>query len=149
VPAGARVDTPASIVDVAPTVLELAGAAPLPDAQGISLAPAFAGRDLPRTRPLFFSWLGDQATGVRHGSWKYLRSAHHHELFDLAADPLELLPRGRGRPARPVETLLLAEYRAESARLRERFNRDAGAASADVPIDERMQESLRALGYVD
>jgi len=148
VPAGVRVTSPASIVDVAPTVLELAGATPLPHAQGISLAPAFAGHDLPRTRPLFFSWLGKGARGVRHGQWKYMRSEHGHELFDLQADPLELFPRGRGRPPRPIEAVLLAEHRAASEQLRALFNAGAATGAGDV-IDQRMQDSLKALGYVE
>jgi len=148
VPAGERVATPASIVDVAPTILELAGAPALPHAQGISLAPAFAGRDLARARPLFFSWLADGARGVRHGKWKYLSSDHGRELFDLDADPLEMLPRGRGRPPRRIDQTLLAEHAAESERLRASFNEAGGGAAADV-IDQRMKDSLKALGYVD
>lgn len=149
VPAGVRIDTPVSIVDVAPTVLELAGAAPLPYAQGISLAPAFAGRSLPAARPLFFSWLAQGALGVRHGQWKYLRADHGHELFDLASDPQERLPRGRKRPPRPVEAGLLAAYQADGARLRAQFNAHAASRDSAVPIEGRMQESLRALGYVE
>jgi arylsulfatase A-like enzyme len=150
IPAGTRVDAPASIVDVAPTVLALADAAPLPDAQGISLADAFADHDLPRHRPLFFSYLAKGAQGVRHGPWKYLRADHGHELFDLASDPGEDLPRLRKRAARAVDAALLSDYLAESAALRDRL-RGAGApkdGAGDAPIDGRMQDSLRALGYV-
>jgi arylsulfatase A-like enzyme len=152
IPAGVRVDAPSSIVDVAPTVLELAGAPPLPHAQGTSLAAAFAGQDLPRHRPLFFSWLAQGAAGVRHGPWKYLRADHGHELFDLAGDPGENLPRLRKRAARAVDRALLADHRDESARLRALFGVNVGAqppgAGGDAPVDARMHESLRALGYV-
>lgn len=48
--AGLRVATPSSIVDDAPTILELAGAF----AHGVGLTAASAGDDLPRNRPLFF-----------------------------------------------------------------------------------------------
>lgn len=152
IPAGVRVDAPSSIVDVAPTVLELAGAAPLPFAQGVSLAAAFAGHDLPRNRPLFFSWLAKGAQGVRHGRWKYVRADHGHELFDLEADPGENQPQLRKRRARAADTALLAEYVETSARLRERFAPapDAPAApSSAAPVDARMHDSLRALGYVE
>jgi arylsulfatase A-like enzyme len=144
-----RIDVPTSIVDVAPTVLELAGATPLPDAQGISLAPAFVGRSLPRARPLFFSWLAQGGRGVRHGQWKYLRADHGHELFDMASDPQERLPRGRKLPPRPVDAGLLAAYQDESARLRARFNANEASRESAVPIEGRMQDSLRALGYVE
>ena len=152
IPAGVRVDAPSSIVDVAPTVLELAGAAPLPFAQGVSLAAAFAGHDLPRNRPLFFSWLAKGAQGVRHGRWKYVRADHGHELFDLEADPGENQPQLRKRRARAADTAILAEYVETSARLRERFAPapDAPAApSSAAPVDARMHDSLRALGYVE
>ena len=152
IPANVRVDAPSSIVDVAPTVLELAGAAPLPHAQGVSLAAAFAGLDLPRHRPLFFSWLAQGAAGVRHGPWKYLRADHGHELFDLASDPGENLPRLRKRSARAVDRALIAEHRASSERLRASFGgggtTQAPSSGSDAPVDPRMHESLRALGYV-
>jgi arylsulfatase A-like enzyme len=152
IPAGRRVDAPSSIVDVAPTILDLAGAAPLPFAQGVSLSAAFAGRDLPRNRPLFFSWLAKGAQGVRHGRWKYVRADHGHELFDLESDPGENLPRLRKGRARADDTALLAQHVETSARLRERFAPapDAPAtADAAAPVDARMHDSLRALGYVE
>ena len=156
IPASLRVDAPSSIVDVAPTVLELAGAARLPFAQGESLAAAFAGHDLPRNRALYFSWLAKGAQGVRHGPWKYIRADHGHELFDLASDPGENLPRLRKRPARAIDTSLLAEHRDASARLRARFAPAPGATtdartapSVAAPVDARMHDSLRALGYVE
>lgn len=151
IPAGLRVEAPSSIVDVAPTVLALAGAAPLRDAQGVNLADAFAGHDLSRHRPLFFSWLAKGAQGVRQGPWKYLRADHGHELFDLASDPGENLPRLRKRAARAVDAALIADYRERSGRLRERLTGPEGAAAAsptEAAIDGRMQDSLRALGYV-
>ena len=149
IPAGLRVDTPVSIVDVAPTVLELAGAQPLPYAQGISLVPALQGRTLPNGRPLFLSWLAQGGRGVRHGARKYLRADHGHELFDLASDPGERMPRGRKHPPPPIEANLLADYDASSARLRAQFNANVHQGAADAPIEGRTQDSLRALGYVE
>jgi arylsulfatase A-like enzyme len=151
IPAGLRVDAPMSIVDVAPTVLALADAAPLRDAQGQSLADAFTGHYLARHRPLFFSWLAKGAQGVRQGPWKYLRADHGHELFDLASDPGENVPRLRKRAARAVDAALIADHRERSARLRERLAGTGATPSAspsDAAIDGRMQDSLRALGYV-
>jgi hypothetical protein len=39
IPAGLRVDTPVSLVDVGPTILDLVGAEPIPGADGMSLVP--------------------------------------------------------------------------------------------------------------
>jgi arylsulfatase A-like enzyme len=148
VPRGLDVATPVSIVDVAPTVLALAGAPPLPAAQGISLAPALAGGTLPDDRPLFFAWAAQGAAGVRRGATKYLRADHGHESFDLAMDPQEQRPRGRREPPPAAETALLERHAAESAQLRARFEAPAGEA-APTAIEGRMEESLRALGYVE
>ncbi|MEW6270140.1 MAG: sulfatase-like hydrolase/transferase, partial [Thermodesulfobacteriota bacterium] len=146
--AGAEVDAPVSLVDVAPTILELVGAEPLPDAQGLSLAAALAGGDLPAERPLFFSWHTEGARGVRHGRWKFLDASHGHELFDLEDDPLEAAPMLRREPAREDELRLLAAHAAESSRLRERL-----AATAEdergPAISDGVEKSLRALGYLE
>jgi arylsulfatase A-like enzyme len=149
IPKGVEVETPVSLVDLAPTLLDLAGAAPLPDAQGISLRPAFRGAALPAERPLFFSWITAGARGVRHGRWKFLSADHGHELFDLASDPLEKAPQLRHRPAREQDVALLDSHASASAALRDhlvaRSTPDAGSAA----ISDRMEDSLRALGYLD
>ncbi|HEY8516448.1 MAG TPA: sulfatase [Candidatus Binatia bacterium] len=148
IPRGVEVEAPVSLVDVAPTILELVGAEPLPDAQGLSLAPAFAGGKLPGERPLFFSWHTAGARGVRHGRWKFLHADHGHELFDLEADPLETRPLLRREPARKEELDLLAAHAAESEQLRARLAATAGDERRPAISDE-VERSLRALGYLD
>jgi arylsulfatase len=89
--------TPGHIIDVMPTLVELAGVeypaeragtSVLP-MEGKSLVPIFAAdpSDVP-PRPLFWEHIGNRA--VRMGSWKAV--APHGaawELYDLAADPTE------------------------------------------------------------
>jgi arylsulfatase A-like enzyme len=78
--------SPVRLIDVAPTVLSLAGAAPLPTAQGVDLAGPL------RPRRVFYAaaWL-NRVLGFREGAMKY----NYHpatgalEAFDLARDPGE------------------------------------------------------------
>jgi arylsulfatase A-like enzyme len=148
VPAGETVRTPVSLVDVAPTILDVLGLEPLPHAQGSSLAPAFAGGELPGDRPLFFSWLGpDHRIGMRLGDLKLISIARDRTLFDLREDPDETSPR---RPSpEQLATLLphVERYLAESERKRLAAT-PAGGGKDAAPIDPRIEESLRALGYL-
>jgi choline-sulfatase len=96
--ASQRVDTPVSLLDVAPTVAAFAGAPALPNGDGRSLRslmrqPQAAGQ-AEEERPVF-SELVTGARGavrmVRSGRFKlvYHHAASHHQLFDLADDAAE------------------------------------------------------------
>ncbi len=148
IPAGVRVDTPTSLVDVAPTIFEWLGLEPLPATQGISLAPAFRGEDLPENRALFFSWLADDAIGIRQGRWKYRSVGEKTKLFDLERDPLEQRAISQPEPHHPSWDRLLSDHHAESSTLRASFDR-AGDETPSPAISEEMERSLRALGYID
>jgi arylsulfatase len=95
---------PATLIDLAPTLYELAGATypeefngrPIPPLPGKSLTPAFAGRSLARGEPLFFEHEDNAA--VLDGKWKLVGSkvsvpgevdATKWELYDLEADRTE------------------------------------------------------------
>jgi arylsulfatase A-like enzyme len=149
-PRGARGGTelagPLDQIDVAPTLLALAGldASGMP---GASWLPALDGGDAPDAESL--AWLAHPSFSISAaagGGWKWIgftspvppgRPAE--ELFRLAADPLErenLLAREPGR-ARWLA--------ARSASVAER----AGPAVApEVEIDAELDRELRALGYI-
>lgn len=96
-----------SLVDVGPTLLDLCGLAPLPDAQGRSLRPLIEGRASPFggtwTCPTDGRADWQEAYGeffaqrfmytqriVWHGDWKYVFSPGGvDELYHLAKDPYE------------------------------------------------------------
>lgn len=97
---GSRIGAYGGHVDLLPTVLELAGLAPAPWAQGASLAPLMRGEEAP-DRPQLTMNLeaasrfapvpakGSLAVALRpHKLVHYLESGCE-ELFDLAADPRE------------------------------------------------------------
>jgi arylsulfatase A-like enzyme len=100
------------VIDLMPTLLELAGAS-FPDSlqgqpvlapEGQSLAPVFQGRAAAEPRTLFWEHEGSRA--VRQGRWKlvYADDAARWELYDLEADPVELNDLAAAQPER-VRTL--------------------------------------------
>ena len=95
VPRGASVDTPVSLVDAFPTIIESVGAKPDPaDAElpGRSLIAVAAG-DKPQRAVLSEYHASASISGsfmIRHGSYKYMHyTGFRPMLFDLAADPYE------------------------------------------------------------
>lgn len=94
--AGTRSRTTLSLVDTAPTMLDLLGL-PIPAAyQGRS---ALDGR--PRTA-LFFTEYSLSLVGLRDGRWKFLHdlSSRRSTLFDLERDPAETIDISSHHPAR-------------------------------------------------
>ncbi len=85
-------------IDVAPTLLELAGVPVSPSVQGRSLLPLVRGEG-PRWREewfyshLYAYKLIPKSEGIRTRRWKYIRYIEsqplYEELYDLAEDPLE------------------------------------------------------------
>lgn len=117
VPAGRRVPTPVSLVDVVPTALAQLGLDPPRGIDGVDLSPAFAAedRDL-AARPLFAEAdrgdaEDDRKRAVRDGRFKlhFDRVTGATALFDLTADPAE-------------QTDLHAREPAIAARLRRRLD---------------------------
>ena len=94
-PAG-RVDTPASTLDLAPTLGALAGidlSEILPWTDGESLVPIAAGAT--RATPVRFEYAAEASeaplVGMVEGRWKYIHcELDPPQLYDLAADPHEL-----------------------------------------------------------
>jgi len=102
--APATIDAPVSLIDLAPTLLELTGAAPLDEAQGVSLVPLLRGGE-PPDRVLLSQDCppaGKSANGARvevtHSAligsrFKLIRivgeDATTDALYDLLADPGE------------------------------------------------------------
>ena len=93
---GAFEKTPAHLVDVMATAVDLAEAkypterngAKIEPMQGISLRPAFEGKSLSRPSPIFWEHEGNKA--VRDGKWKLVqRHKLPWELYDMEADRTE------------------------------------------------------------
>jgi arylsulfatase A-like enzyme len=87
------------------------------------------------TRPLR---PGQDELGVRTERWKYIRSGDGVELYDLGTDPLERANRAGDEPAvrAQLEAAVAAWARAHPLNV------------AEGPINERLKETLRSLGYL-
>ena len=117
--AAQRVPANVSLVDLFPTLLELAGddREPVDPLDGSSLVPLLAGdgRSWPDTAAS--EYLGEGAAGpcvmLKRGSHKYVHGkADPPQLYDLAADPLEL----DNLAGRPAAAKIEAGLRAETLR---------------------------------
>src|SRR5262245_57329333 len=163
---GRRVGAPVGLVDLAPTLLELLAAKPLPGAMGRSFAAQLrgSGEGDAGPRPLFSeTWFeaGFGAEGpkpvaqpsysVRIGSRKLVRlrdgAGYRYAYYDLAKDPDERHDLYPADPAAAADLReLLDAYPERAARRREALL--AGSAK-ETALDPQRETQLRALGYVE
>jgi tetratricopeptide (TPR) repeat protein len=145
--AGRRVESGVSLVDLAPTMMELAGVAVPPDMQGQSLLP-FLASERPADRPSYaeteypqraFGW--SPLASWRVDRFLYVE-APRPELFDSRADPASAhnLADERAAVAQRVAQDLEA-FRQRTA------GRGVGA-SPPATADPELSEKLAALGYL-
>jgi arylsulfatase A-like enzyme len=158
IPEGRKFSAPVELVDLAPTILDLAGIEPDGGSfQGQSLAAALRG-EIPFVdtgRPAYLHrqhfkgflskrgiWTEGEKFGIRAGTWKYIdgQGKEPKELFDLAADPQELANLYAAFPKKAAE---LANQLEEWKRLHAR------AYSVRRKISEEDLRRLKSLGYIE
>ncbi len=145
-PKGVRVDSVVSLLDIFPTLAQLAGLELPPGVQGKPL-PLTAEPSTPADRPLFLQTLrgGHDVSAVRQGKWKLILDATPGappvQLFDLEQDPGERSNLAEQQPE-VVQRLrqAMTRYAADVA------PPPADAGHAEVQ-DPGVRERLRALGY--
>jgi arylsulfatase A-like enzyme/cytochrome c-type biogenesis protein CcmH/NrfG len=144
---GRRIEGRVSLVDLMPTILDLAGLT-IPDrVQGTSLRRALQGEPVQAVAaPLYCESLQptqfdcSALQGIVSGPWKYIR-APRQELYDLARDPAEA-------------NNLIAKEQPTAQRLRDRLEEmlhemEAAAPQRDVSTaDPAAVRQLQSLGYV-
>ncbi len=137
-----RVERPVGLIDVMPTLLELAGLEPQPGAQGESIVPLLRGEEM--AERVIFSDTFD-AFGARSRAHKLIwYNDERKEFFDLTTDPGEL--NSMAEPCRGVCRELAQQIRPfRRLMLKSRESNPAGTAELN-PDDV---ETLRALGYLD
>jgi arylsulfatase A-like enzyme len=166
VPAGSVVEETVQSVDIAPTILDLAGLPPLPQAQGASLRPLLAARPpgadppagwprpaitekLAESDPTSPTRIGGVATAIVAGGWKLIErveseGATRRELYDVERDPLEQTDLAAERPdvvARLAEQLEAWRAGVSAVRLEPETAEDPATSPEEL-------ERLKALGYV-
>jgi arylsulfatase A-like enzyme len=150
--AARRIAMPVSLVDLAPTLLDVLGIQAPSSYQGRSLLPLARGGTLSEI-PLFYEtarakWWHKVA--VREGRFKYVadfnasegetRERRREDLFDLEADP--------GEQAGLVEAPETERLRKEVEGFLARAHA-AGTLSRPAVLNPDEEEELRALGYVN
>jgi choline-sulfatase len=143
-PGGAVVRDPVRLTDVAPTLLELAGAPPLQVKDGRSLVPLIRGKAPGPSPPVYAETLLPQLymnwaplRSVRDERWKLIE-APQAELYDVASDPAETHNRYLERPQ-------------AAQALRQQLAAMTGGAAGRMStgtMDRETLEKLAALGYV-
>jgi arylsulfatase A-like enzyme len=143
-----------SLVDVAPTLLELAGAGVPAGLDGRSLAPLLRGEGTLPAAPVFamehhYTWADGRRVASEESRSEPLLSAvvagddwlvqgsDHVELYETASDPDQLADVSASAPGTAVLRALVDQ------RLR------ALPASEGSTIDPALEDQLRSLGYVD
>ena len=161
-PTGQVVEQPVSLLDVAPTLLELAGVAPPESMEGVSLAPFVRGEPDARAPEQVFMESGDDRftdremqVSVRQGQWKLVfvpdpedqqrLAGQPVELYDLSQDPSEQHEVSADNP-RVVQKLL-----ADVQRWKREHPVGGGLSEEDFleGLDDRSRAFLQAMGYID
>lgn len=86
-----KIDGLCYLLDVGPTLCEMAGVPPPPGHEAVSLLPALSGKPW-AGRPWIFTAYRDVQRAVRDPRWKLIAypRLNRLQLFDLAQDPLEI-----------------------------------------------------------
>jgi arylsulfatase A-like enzyme len=150
-PAGRRIAEPVSLVDVVPTILDVLGMTPAPDADGTSLLPLAEGSAdrLPRlgvfteaeSEPLV-GWTDVAAIHTRTNTCIHYARTDVYECYDDRVDPWQHLA--------PLDDATTAPGVAEARAALTRFvARPPAAAAPNFGLPPELRQQLHALGYVE
>lgn len=107
VKSGQRCTQPAELLDIYPTLIELASLPKRGDLEGISLAPQLRDATIKRERPAITSH-NQGNHGIRSENWRYIRYADGtEELYDMVNDPNEW----HNVAAKPESAAVIEEHR--------------------------------------
>ena len=157
VPAGSRIRTPVSLIDLAPTLLALTGLPGDPAHQGRSLARTMQTAEEPPPRPILAEAIefGPDRFLIREGNLKVVLTpypdrfsivpipARTLEVFDLDADPLERHDLS-AHLTKPVAEMVDVLWR----RARGVLSGPTRDDEAGPPLPEELLQQLRSLGYL-
>ena len=154
IPAGLRIKNRVELLDLSPTILDIAGIpAKTAKYQGRSLKSLLKAPSTTRqSRPIFFqrrlyeteNYKGNIVKGEKLGvlidQWKYIEALKERsvELYDLSVDPGELKNISRDHPDK---------VRRLSSMIKD-WRKKYGKETYDQSMSEEDIEALRSLGYV-
>lgn len=149
-PTGARrVREQVLTVDIAPTIIEVAGAKPIEDIHGRSMVSLLTEGDSDWRKAWFYHYNYEKqfpytpnVRGIRTDRWKLIRyphgdggnDRHKGELYDLEADPMEL----RNLIDDPAQEGRIRSLGTELVRLMS----EAGIEKDEMPLDEGVKSEL-------
>jgi arylsulfatase A-like enzyme len=166
IPAGRRIGEPVSMIDLLPTVLDLAGLPPLEVAQGRSLAPLLLGQSGWKPRPVVLDEFYSDGASL-FGSLEVIDGRFGASLridprpegkrssrdllrpspllvFDVQADPHALKPINKERPDLVAKySRMLRQLWQDDLVLGRRFTR-----AGSIPMTPGEIKRLRSLGYL-
>jgi len=150
VPERLVVERPVRLLDLAPTLLELAGAPPLQEAEGLSLAPLLRGDEveLPAAFPAETFFRNHDKGAMWSDGWLFVQTRDGHP----GTNRIELQATGKVQDG--ARTSLSLEHPEELRRLAEQWRTWSDAHPLRPPtrrtrdLSDADVEQLRALGYV-
>jgi arylsulfatase A-like enzyme len=148
--AGRRVKSQARLIDVMPTLLDLAGLVPQADVQGVSLLPWINGIVNNNLIAASETERGGGQVAISDGRHKLIqqRSGGRAELYDLAADPRETANIAESDPeARAKMEDFLQSWEREVKYRADQYWSDAAAENAEMSVE--VVGRLKDLGYLE
>ncbi len=145
-PRAVQIMEPVSILDVMPTLADLAGISAPPGLQGRSLVGLMRGDDSRHPRPVYMELFPPKPhlLAIRMGPWKLIRDLGPSagvSLYDLPSDP------GEHRNVAPAHRKLVSKLQRTMARWYRSL--PPAPSQEDVPLkNKKIEEELRSLGYI-
>jgi arylsulfatase A-like enzyme len=144
--AARRIEPTVRLIDLMPTILEIAGGRSRPELQGTDLGPLMRGESETSLEVFSTGVVGrPEAYALRVGRHKLVvdRRSGVTELFDVVADPGELTDLSSRMPERRLELDARLDAHLQSSI-------EGGVLEPlTTELPQAMEDDLRALGYVD
>ena len=152
-PAQPRIRQPVRLLELAPTLLDLAGAPPLQGAEGISLRPLLEGKVDKVALPEYFitetDFRGASKVGAYAAEWKYFENLAAH----AGLSPRELQKKGgREQGLRTDQASVHPEVAASMRAFMESWINTMAKSPPTRPqetLGEEEKQQLQAIGYLD
>lgn len=143
---GIRISNPVQLIDITPTILNLANVSDLGFSQGLSLIDYFFSPSSKRQEKIYFEtyypryhfgW--SELKGILWGNWKYI-SAPKPELYDIRTDPMEIknLYHQKEDLSKKLNSFLEEIVERYSSKEEVKYQ----------SLDQETMEKLAALGYI-